>query len=93
MICQDCSSTEFRISRFRWADLERLALLQYPVRCRKCHRRAFAGLPLALVMFQAPPGEARQARTSGDPLGTRYFKKNRLCISRAAGVITVTGEL
>jgi hypothetical protein len=53
MICQDCSSTEFRISRFRWSDLERLALLQYPVRCRKCHKRTYAGLPLALVLLQA----------------------------------------
>jgi hypothetical protein len=53
MTCQDCLSTEFRISRFRWSDIERIALLQYPVRCRKCHRRAFAGLPLAMVLMQA----------------------------------------
>ena len=53
MICQDCSSTEFRLSRFRWSDVERLALLQYPVRCRKCHKRSFAGFPLALVLLQA----------------------------------------
>ncbi len=33
--------------------MERLALLQYPVRCRKCHKRTFAGLPLALVLLQA----------------------------------------
>jgi hypothetical protein len=60
MICNDCLSTEFRISRFRWSDLERLALLQYPVRCRKCHRRSFCGLPLALVMIQAR--RARRAK-------------------------------
>jgi len=31
---------------------ERLALLQYPVRCRNCRRRTFVGLPLALVLYQ-----------------------------------------
>ena len=60
MTCPDCLSTDFRISRFRWQDLERLALLQYPVRCRKCHRRTFAGLPLALVLLQAR--RARRAK-------------------------------
>ena len=53
MICVDCSSSSFRLSRFRLSDLERLALLQYPVRCRNCHRRTFAGLPLALALYQA----------------------------------------
>jgi hypothetical protein len=51
--CPECSSSSFRISRFRWSDLERLALLQYPVRCRHCHRRTFAGFPLALALYQA----------------------------------------
>jgi hypothetical protein len=41
------------LSRFRWSDLERLALLQYPVRCRNCRRRAFVGFPLALALYQA----------------------------------------
>jgi hypothetical protein len=51
--CSECSSSSFRLSRFRLKDLERLLLLQYPVRCRKCHRRVYAGLPLALVLKQA----------------------------------------
>jgi hypothetical protein len=34
-------------------DVERLLLLQYPVRCRNCHHRAYAGLALALVLNQA----------------------------------------
>ena len=41
-------------------DIERLLLLQYPVRCRNCHRRAYAGLPLALVLLQA--GRIRRER-------------------------------
>jgi hypothetical protein len=53
VICPECSSSSFRLSRFRTKDLERLLLLQYPVRCRHCHRRVYAGLPLALVLLQA----------------------------------------
>jgi hypothetical protein len=51
--CVECSSSNFRLSRFRWSDLERLALLQYPVRCRNCHRRTHVGLLLALALYQA----------------------------------------
>lgn len=53
MTCVECGLSSFRLSRFRWSDLERLALLQYPVRCRNCRRRTFAGLPLALALYQA----------------------------------------
>ena len=53
VICPECSSASFRLSRFRVKDLERLLLLQYPVRCRHCHCRLYAGLPLALVLLQA----------------------------------------
>jgi len=51
--CVECSSSNFRLSRFRWSDLERLALLQYPVRCRNCHRRTYVGPLLALALYQA----------------------------------------
>jgi hypothetical protein len=34
-------------------DVERLLLLQYPVRCRNCHHRTYAGLALAMVLKQA----------------------------------------
>ena len=34
-------------------DLERLLLLQYPVRCRQCQYRQYAGWPLALALVQA----------------------------------------
>jgi hypothetical protein len=39
MECKLCGSTKFRISRLRVADLSGLAFLQYPVRCRVCHKR------------------------------------------------------
>jgi hypothetical protein len=41
--------------------VERLALLQYPVRCRNCHERTYAGWPLALALYQA-----RRARRMRD---------------------------
>ena len=53
MTCTECSSSTFRLSRFRIKDLERLLLLQYPVRCQHCRRRLYAGFPLALVLLQA----------------------------------------
>jgi hypothetical protein len=45
-------------------DLERLLLLQYPVRCRHCQRRLYAGLPLALVLLQA--SRVRRERRSNE---------------------------
>jgi hypothetical protein len=51
--CSECSSSSFRLSRFRAKDVERLLLLQYPVRCRNCHHRTYAGLALAMVLKQA----------------------------------------
>jgi hypothetical protein len=48
------------LSRFRLRDIERLLLLQYPVRCRHCQRRTYAGLTLALVLLQA--SRARRER-------------------------------
>ena len=62
MTCVECSSSSFRLSRFRWTDLERLALLQYPVRCRNCHSRTFAGLPLALALFQRRRAKRKTGR-------------------------------
>jgi hypothetical protein len=53
VICPECASSSFRLSRFRSKDLEHILLLQYPVRCRNCHRRVYAGLALALVLLQA----------------------------------------
>ncbi len=53
MTCSECTSSSFRLSRFRTKDVERLLLLQYPVRCRNCHRRAYGGFRLALVLLQA----------------------------------------
>lgn len=63
MTCVECASSSFRLSRFRWSDLERLALLQYPVRCRNCRRRAFVGLPLAIALYQARRAKRMRGKT------------------------------
>jgi hypothetical protein len=52
MVCQRCKATEFRLSSLRFRDLEHLAVLRYPVRCRSCHHRTYGSLLLALVLFQ-----------------------------------------
>jgi hypothetical protein len=40
--------------------MERLALLQYPVRCRNCGLRTFVGLTMAPVLYHAR--KARRAK-------------------------------
>ena len=60
--CLHCGSTSFRTSRFRPADLPRLLLFQYPVRCRTCRERDFAGLMLAMNLHQA--GKIRRQEES-----------------------------
>ncbi len=52
MVCMHCKATEFRLSSLRLRDLEHLAVLQYPVRCRYCHHRTYGSLLLALVLYQ-----------------------------------------
>ena len=52
MVCPNCYGSEFRLSRLRWTDIERLALLQYPVRCRNCRERSYGGFLLAFYLYQ-----------------------------------------
>jgi hypothetical protein len=49
--CIECSSSGLRPSRLRLKDVERLLLLQYPIRCRRCRRRDYVGLQR--VLWQA----------------------------------------
>ena len=64
--CRRCGRTDFRLSRFHPFDLKRLAILQYPVRCRSCHHRRFTSLLGALKVA----GEAKPA-----PRGSRTAEK------------------
>ncbi|MGA7525012.1 MAG: hypothetical protein WBW84_21360 [Acidobacteriaceae bacterium] len=52
MVCAHCQGTEFRLSGLRLRDLEHLAVLQYPMRCRYCHHRTYGSFLLALVLYQ-----------------------------------------
>jgi hypothetical protein len=45
--CHDCGSKKFRRSHLRLADLSKLILFQYPVRCVECYARGFTSVPAA----------------------------------------------
>ena len=53
MRCPYCGTPKFRISRIRFGDLPRLALLQFPVRCKSCRERFHVGLSLAMNILQS----------------------------------------
>jgi hypothetical protein len=53
MNCPYCGTPKFRTSRLRLTDLPRLALLQFPVRCRLCRERFHVGMSLALHLLQS----------------------------------------
>ena len=52
MKCPYCGTPKFRTSRLRFADAPRLALLQFPVRCKLCRERFHVGISLALHLLQ-----------------------------------------
>jgi hypothetical protein len=88
MTCAEYSSSGFRLSRFRMRDVERLLLLQYPVRCRHCHRRAYAELLLAVVLLQAD--RVSHARREHDAARRRasYLPDDGLSNRISAGILT-----
>ena len=49
VVCSDCFSASFRMSRIRVKDIKQLALLRLPVRCRRCHRRCHVNFRSALL--------------------------------------------
>jgi hypothetical protein len=53
MNCPYCGTPKFRTSRVRFSDIPRLALLQFPVRCRLCRERFYVGFSLALHLLQS----------------------------------------
>lgn len=72
MICKDCGSRKFRISRVRIEDVLYLALLRYPVRCRECGYRTYSGLAEATGIHKADQirhRARRQLHTQGKPGG------------------------
>ena len=53
MNCPYCGTPKFRTSRVRLSDIPRLALFQFPVRCRLCRERFHVGFSLALHLLQS----------------------------------------
>jgi hypothetical protein len=53
MNCPYCGTPKFRTSHVRFSDLPRLALLQFPVRCRLCRERFHVGVSLAMHLLQS----------------------------------------
>lgn len=52
MTCPTCFNSNFRLSRFRSADVASLLAFRYPVRCRVCDHRMYTGPVLALHLWQ-----------------------------------------
>ena len=71
MKCPHCGATSFRTSRLRLSDIPRLLLFQYPVRCRTCREREFAGLLLAMNLRQAGRIRRIEERTGKSKVGPR----------------------
>ena len=76
MNCPYCGIPKFRTSRLRFSDLPRLALLQFPVRCRLCRERFHVGMSLALHLLKAQKvrdveqASARRAKFKSDQTET-----------------------
>jgi hypothetical protein len=62
MNCQWCGSSEIRSSRLRLADLPRLSVLRYPVRCRSCEERYFISVFAALKLRAAEKARRMERR-------------------------------
>jgi hypothetical protein len=48
MLCPNCGIGFLRTSRIRLADLPRLLILRWPVRCSVCADRSYVGLGTAM---------------------------------------------
>jgi len=62
MRCHYCESPNVRNSHLRLADLPRLSLLQYPVRCHSCEGRFFGTLWGALKLRTAAKARRDERR-------------------------------
>jgi hypothetical protein len=69
-------------------DVERLLLLQYPVRCRHCNRRAYAELPLALVLLQADRVRRAWREHEAARRGAGYLADDGPSHKMSTGVLT-----
>ena len=52
MLCPDCYSDKFRLSRLRLRDVPFLVALKYPLRCKNCQTRIHTSLPQAFEVMR-----------------------------------------
>ena len=52
MVCKNCGSSNFRLSRWRVGDVWHFMYLHFPVRCRKCLARGFTNIFDAQKIWQ-----------------------------------------
>lgn len=68
MVCPTClASDKFHFSHFRSKDLTSLAILRFPVRCRKCCHRMYAGPRFAYNLWQHRRQRRQQPVAVGNP--------------------------
>lgn len=60
MQCPLCSSTRFRVSKFRSMDIPLLFQFRYPIRCRNCYERTTTSLFRAYLLHRADKRRRRQ---------------------------------
>ncbi len=64
-VCRNCGSQEFRISHFRPADLNKLVILRYPIRCKICKERDYVFLRTALSLPRRGKKKSRVIAQNG----------------------------
>jgi len=52
MLCPDCYSDKFRLSKLRLRDIPLLATFKYPIRCKNCRMRIHTSLTQALEVMR-----------------------------------------
>ena len=52
MLCPDCYSDKFRLSRLRLRDIPLLVAFQYPIRCKNCRTRIHTSLTQAIGVIR-----------------------------------------
>ncbi len=64
MKCSLCESNRMHTSRLRGADIPRIFILQYPVRCRSCMERRYVSLFDGLNLRKSEKLRQQEARRS-----------------------------
>jgi hypothetical protein len=65
MKCPHCGSADFHLSRLRLIDAVHLLRILYPIRCRRCSERLFAGWPTALQVRRRDLQRRAEKRAAG----------------------------